>query len=253
MMPSQRQQAIIDELRLNGLVCNADLATRFGVSEDSIRRDMRLLAKSGMISRTYGGAKWVDDQEVKMGLDDDPLLAVKRAIAHRALDYLRPGETIALDIGSTVAQFARALATSTRATSTIVITNDLRTAAILARFPNVEVNITGGVIRQQHHLFGPLTRRVLSILYFDTLFLGTSGLTLEEGLTDPSPEAAEIKQALLQKAKRTILLVDHTKFGRRYMAKVAGIEQVETIITDGETPQVFIDGLLHRGVRCVVV
>lgn len=253
MLAAKRRQFILQRLHENGDVANGQLAAEFGVSVDTIRRDMRLLAREGLVHRTHGGATWVDDWEITAGLGRDPLLPIKRAIAAKALKFVRPGETIALDIGSTTSQFARALATASPVTPLMVITNDFRIASFLTKAKGITVNLTGGTIGQKSFLWGPLTKRTLEILYFDTVFMGTSGLTVKEGLTDPIPEAAEVKQALITNAKRVILLTDHTKFGRRHMMRVAEIDRIDAIVTDEWAPADMLAELRKRGIYTVTV
>lgn len=251
MLPAIRRQAIIKKLQSNGSTSNQDLAHELGVSLDTIRRDMRILAANGLVSRTHGGAVWTDEHEVSLRLNGDPQMMAKRAIAHKALNFIRPGETIALDIGTTNMQLARALLTGARSKPAAVITSDLSIATILARAKGININVVGGAINERNFLWGPLTKRILEILYFNTLFLATSGITLEEGLTDPYPEAAEVKQLFIRNAKRTILLTDHTKFGVRHMVHVAPLESINTIITDKNAPVEFLAKLEERGITCI--
>ncbi|HET7559154.1 MAG TPA: DeoR/GlpR family DNA-binding transcription regulator, partial [Limnochordia bacterium] len=253
MLAAERRRRILEQLDGGGYVNNAELARLFGVSVDTIRRDMRILAEERLINRTHGGAMWLDDHEVAFSPKPDPLLSIKRAIAHKALSLVRAKDTIALDAGSTTIQFARALAAHYPAIPVTVITNDFRIGECLADTPHVSVNLTGGRIDNRFYLTGPLTKRVLEILYVDTAFIGTAGLTLESGLTDPAPETAEVKQVLINKAKRVVLITDHTKFGRRQMVHVADIDRIDVVITDEGAPADVLAELRRRRIRTLVV
>lgn len=253
MLVSERRQRILERLFAERHVESRRLAAEFGVSIDTIRRDIRLLAQKGLLARTHGGASWVEDWELRTGVDRDPLLRVKRAIAAKTRELLRRGEPIALDVGSTTYQFARALVARPPEASLSVITNDIRIGSYLRNTPGITVTITGGTLAEGGYLWGLLTKKSLAGLYFDTAFMGTSGLTLKEGLTDPNPEVAEVKQALIGNAKRVVLLADHTKFGKRHMYHVAGIEKLDVVVTDELAPAEALDELRRLKIQTIVV
>ncbi|NLN19651.1 MAG: DeoR/GlpR transcriptional regulator [Firmicutes bacterium] len=253
MLVSQRRQRILERLYTERHVDNNELAAEFGVSVDTIRRDMRILEQKGLVTRTHGGASWVEDWELRTGLDRDPLLRFKRAIAAKARTLVPLNEPVALDIGSTTYQFARALVADPPKEPMSIITNDIRIGSYLKKVPGITVTITGGTIGDRGYLWGLLTKRSLEILYFDTAIMTTSGLTIKEGLTDPHSEVAEIKQVLIANAKRVVLLADHTKFGCRHMYHVADIKKVDMIVTDDLAPAEVLEELRLLKIRTVIV
>ena len=135
MLVSQRRQRILERLYTERHVDNNELAAEFGVSVDTIRRDMRILEQKGLVTRTHGGASWVEDWELRTGLDRDPLLRFKRAIAAKARTLVPLNEPVALDIGSTTYQFARALVADPPKEPMSITTNDIRIGSYLKRFP----------------------------------------------------------------------------------------------------------------------
>ncbi|HEX6972010.1 MAG TPA: DeoR/GlpR family DNA-binding transcription regulator, partial [Limnochordia bacterium] len=234
----------------HGPARTADLAKALGVSVDTVRRDLSHLERQRIVRRTHGGAALV--HSARWRESEVPMLAAKRAIAQRAVDFVDAAETVAIDIGSTAREFGRALLSRDPVPRLTVVTNDIYTALELGASESLVVNLTGGRVEQGLLLCGPLTQQTLDSLYFDVAFMGTSGLTLTEGLTDPIPEAALVKRAFIERARRVILLCDHTKFGRRHLMRVASVGAVHVVITDDGAPQAMVEELSRQGIEVVL-
>jgi DeoR family fructose operon transcriptional repressor len=252
MSVAKRRQLIINRLYASGFVDNKEIAEELGVSVDTIRRDMRYLSKKGLVERTHGGANLIDAWGIPVAKSVDPMLPAKRKIGFKALDLFRQEEAIAIDIGNTTFCFAIALAGHPPTESLTVVTNDFRVGGHLSSVPNITVNLTGGMVGHRSYMWGPISESVVKMLYFDTAFMATSGLTIEEGLTDPNPEVATIKKAMINNAKRVVLLADHTKFGRRHLAAVADLKKIDAIVTDKCVSTEYQQELENRGIRLYI-
>lgn len=224
-----------------------DLAARFGVSESTIRRDLRELEEAGLIQRTHGGAVLPDLRryEPSFHQKEAERRQEKNAIARIAARLVNDGDTIILDSGTTTLALARLLHGRTNLT---VVTNSIVIAAELAGAPGVEVVVTGGILKGRTlALVGAEVARFLNKVNVDRVFLGINGIDLEAGLTTPTLAEAETKQAMIRAAREVVVLADHTKLGRVTFAHVASLQEVHRLITDaGASPQ-FIGQLRDAG------
>ena len=228
------------------------MATKLGVSEMTIRRDLRALELDGTLLRTHGGA--VASDEGPLGAEP-PFLErqrknaeAKRLIARAALEFVREHETIGIDVGTTTLQLAKNLAQSKIAIR--VFTTSLRAAMTLAGV--IEVYCPGGVIRPlEMSMTGNMAVTTLENFQFDRVFLGVSGIT-ESGLFDYSIADTELKAAFLRQSREVIVLVDSSKFGVTSTAKVADLRQISVIITDKMPQPAMQEALEGAGVRLIV-
>ena len=167
---------------------------------------------------------------IELGVADreDLLTEQKERIAKVALDELPDGGSIIIDVGTTTAHFARLLPTDREL---VVVTHALPIANLLVSWPNITVYLLGGVVRPRTlAAIGDWTRHNLA----DVAFIGTNGITATRGLTTPDLGEAAVKRALIAAARRTVVLADHTKFGREDFAHVCDLEAIDTVISDSE-------------------
>jgi DeoR/GlpR family transcriptional regulator of sugar metabolism len=235
-------------IRDNGLNRVGDLCRRLKVSAATVRRDLDLLERSGAIRRVHGGAVSMENRLDESLFEDKTSLAVreKRCIAEAALKFIKPGDTIYLDGGSTVLELARLLCERSNLT---VVTNSLHAAHELAgRGPRLIV-IGGELRRLSQTLVGPLTRLVLQELHLDKAFIGTMGFALKEGLTTTDPSEAFTKEAAMSQARQVILLADSSKAGKVSFASAGRWASVHVLITD--KPLSFASALVHKGIKIV--
>ena len=234
LLPAERQQRIRDLVNTQGTLRIADLAERLGVSEMTIRRDFEALATAGHLERTFGGAVAAEqtafESSYKVRLH--ACAAEKEALARYAATLLQDGDTVALDASTSCLALAREL---TRRQLTIV-TNGLDSAQEL-RAGSTKVIVTGGYLRQVAGSFvGPLALRALQDLRVDHAFISAKGVLPGElmagGLMDSDIDEVEVKRAMLTCAAHTTALVDSSKFGHRALARVAGLDALDLIVTD---------------------
>ena len=228
----------------------ADICRRLNVSPATARRDLNALERQGELRRVHGGAVGTESRLEEPLFDDKATWAAreKNAIARTALRRIQPGDTLYLDGGSTVLALARLLRDRTGLT---VVTNSLRAAIELAGSGPRLILIGGELRRLSQTLVGPLTRLTLDHLHVDRAFMGTIGLTLDEGLTTTDTNEAFTKELVLRRAREVVLLADASKFGAISNVRAGRLEDLDLIITHRPPPQLLRDQR-RKGVKVVL-
>ena len=252
MRQAERVGAILEQLSSHGSVSVADLATELAVSPATIRRDLELLDDQRLLTRTHGGA-------VAQGvLYELPLRyktarhqEEKRRIAVEAASRVADGEAVGLTGGTTTTEVARVLVERQRLT---VVTNALNIASELAIRPNLKLVVTGGWARSEsYELVGPLAEQALAGLNLDTVFLGVDGISFEAGLMTHHEVEAHTNLALIERARRTVVVADSSKIGRTAFARICPIERVDELITDAQADPATLDSIREAGVAVTTV
>jgi DeoR family transcriptional regulator, aga operon transcriptional repressor len=253
MLAEERRRKILQLTERDGRVVVKDLARRFSTSLITIRKDLEHLHEQGRIERAHGGALPIDVTALQ-----DPSLREKERlhrkeklrIAAAAARLVSPGDVIILDSGTTSTAVARATKNIRNLT---VITNAVNIAAELVG-TGVEVILTGGALRpNSFSLVGPLAEESLRYITADLLFLAVDGFDLEHGLTTPNLLEAKVNRVMIANAKRTVVVCDSSKFGRRSLSLIAPTSAVHHTITDNKIPQKYLRGLRDAGVKVVTV
>lgn len=242
-----RLRAILRETRV---VRVDELCNQLGVSPATVRRDLEELEKLGDLRRVHGGAVSEQIRQDEPGFEDKASVAAeqKRRIAQAALGFIEQTDTVYLDGGSTILELARLLRERARMT---VVTNSLRAAMELAGGGPRLILIGGELRRLSQTLVGPLTRPVLSELTIDKAFMGTLGLTLEDGPTTTEPAEAFTKELVMNHAREVYLLADRGKVGKASFVRCGGWKKVGTLITDRGVDRGFARELARRGIKIV--
>jgi DeoR family transcriptional regulator of aga operon len=252
MRQAERVGAILEHLSAHGSVSVADLASELAVSPATIRRDLELLDDQRLLTRTHGGA-------VAQGvLYELPLRyktarhqEEKRRIALEAASRVADGEAVGLTGGTTTTEVARVLVERQRLT---VVTNALNIASELAIRPNLKLVVTGGWARSEsYELVGPLAEQALAGLNLDTVFLGVDGVSFEAGLMTHHEVEAHTNLALMERARRTIVVADSSKIGRTAFARICSIERVDELITDAGADAEALAAIREAGVAVTTV
>jgi DeoR/GlpR family transcriptional regulator of sugar metabolism len=242
-----RQERILAELRLSSAIRIQDLAGSFQVSTETIRRDLEEMAEGGRIMRTYGGAVAPQLGAEPGWMERDNLMVVEReAIGVHAADFVRDGETILIDAGSTTLHLARRLAASDKAIT--VVTNGYAAAIALGTNPRIAVHVCPG--RHNPHeggVTGAETIAYLNRFHLDRAFIGASGINAE-GVNEADSEAATVKRAMLRRAATPMLLLDHSKFDRRSFQIICPLQELPHLVTDAEPGPDLADALERAGV-----
>lgn len=235
---SERRQQISTLVKERGSVQVAPLAERFGVSMQTIRKDLRYLETRGVMERSYGGAISAEAVNVTA----EPAVETKRSshadeksrIGKLAAAMVRPGESIVLDSGTTTLQIARHLPDDKDIT---VLTNDLDILNALADKENLNVVMLGGMLRRKNRAFyGAQTVAALDELRVDKLFLGVDGFDIECGITTHYEPEALLNRKMVEAAREVIAVTDGSKFGKVCLHRIIRIENIHHLVTDVHVP-----------------
>jgi len=227
-----RHQQIVAELASRPAVRISQLAERFGVSTETARRDLEELSQRGVLDRTYGGAvtRYIGFQPAVYERDRHAV-AERSRIGRAAAALVKPGHVVMIDSGSTTTQFARALAAALAGPLT-VLTNSLAVATTLVDIADVRVILCPGDLNgRERGNYGADTVSYIGRYFADLAFIGASGLTTD-GPTDVESRACAVKRAMIERARRTVLLVDSTKFDQKHLEVVCPLSRISELITD---------------------
>lgn len=235
---SERRQQISAMVKARGSVQVAPLAERFGVSMQTIRKDLHFLTERGVMERSYGGA--IVAEAVALAAEP-PVEAKRRAhrqekdrIGRAAAAMVQPGDSIVLDSGTTTLQIAHHLADHEDIT---VLTNDFDILAALARKERVTVVMLGGRLRRRNMAFyGAQTEGALGDLHVDKLFLGVDGFDVERGITTHFEPEAMLNRKMVAAAARVIAVTDASKFGRTCLHRIINVGEIDDLVTAGDVP-----------------
>ena len=246
-----RRAQILLELKLQPHVRISDLAERFGVSGETVRRDFEALSGEGLISRAHGGASAPQHRQYP-GLDERSRdrLDERERIGRAAAALVRPGDTVMIDSGSTTLQVARFLAFA--GTECTVVTNSLPIAMTLGQSDAAEVILCpGDYLASEAAVVGTDTIGFLQNHRVDHCIIGASGVAIG-GVSETVRGFAAIKRAMLGQSSKAHLVVDGAKFGRIGLARVGGLDAFTSVVVD-RTPEDEILAALKRAAVGVII
>ena len=235
---SNRRQQISTLVKEHGSVQVAPLSERFGVSLQTIRKDLRFLETRGVMERSYGGAISAD----AVNAPSEPAVETKRSshadekarIGRLAAAMVSPGESIVLDSGTTTLQIALHLPDNEDIT---VLTNDLDILSVLAAKERLNIVMLGGMLRRKNRAFyGAQTVAALEELRVDKLFLGVDGFDVECGVTTHYEPEAMLNRKMVEAAREVIAVTDGSKFGRVCLHRIVAIDNIHHLVTDASVP-----------------
>lgn len=251
MLPNQRRESIYKLIKEDGQASVQHLSKIFNVTEVTIRQDLVVLEKSGLIKREYGGAylKGVDTYAKNLSLSNRDNMLEKQAIARETVRFIKKSDTIILDSGSTVTELAKMLVDFSGLT---VITNALNIALILGVNPSINLVVTGGEFKAPTlSLTGQKAADFFDKIHVDKLFLATAGLSAKAGLTYPSISDICVKRAMIDAATTTYLLADSSKLGVTSFASLGDASLIDVLITDAGISKDAEKHLQQSGVKCI--
>lgn len=241
MALSIRQNEILELARVEGRVVVEDLAQRFAVTLQTIRRDLGDLAEAGLVDRVHGGAV------PRMGMVNLGYEARRRmnaeaktAIAAACAAEIPDNSSLLLNLGTTTEAVAQALLHHSNIT---VVTNNMNVANILAANPSCEIMVAGGALRRSDGgLVGELATQFIEQFKVDFAIIGTSAMDHDGDLLDYDLAEVRVSRAILRQARRAFLVMDHSKLGRSAPARIASLAEIDTVFTDRALP----DSLAER-------
>lgn len=231
----------------------SELSSRFSISEMTVRRDLEALEGEGILKRVRGGAISATSRsyEPPFALRAQRSSDVKKRIGQAAAGMVSEGETVIVDVGTTALAIAEAFKDRRNLT---VVTPSLRAAWLLADNTELRVIVTGGIVRpRERSLVGSLSDKAFENLYCDTYFMGIGGIDVDAGFTEFNLDDARVKQEAMRYSRRCIAVADATKLGRIAFARVADLEQVDLLVTDGEADREKVDALKEAGLEIETV
>jgi len=251
-MPDVRREAIAAEVERVGAVRSDELAERFGVSLETVRRDLLALERAGILRRVFGGARTMGQRRSEPSFEERAVLRLsqKQAMAQVAVGLMSPGDSVFLDIGTSVAEVARAIPADLPCR---VLTNSVLVANELVGHPRAEVVLSGGRLRKGDlALSGPDAQRFFEGYYADRVFLGSGGVDVSAGLTDYHPDEIAVRKLLIEHATERFVLADSGKLGRVALGKVCDLSALTGIITDEAADPAILAALRAANVEVLV-
>ncbi len=254
MYPEERQQAIATLVMARGRASVAELADTYAVTTETVRRDLAVLDRAGLLRRVHGGAvpaRALHVVEAGVSERETTRSDVKDAIARAAGEFLPlSGASVLFDAGTTTARVAALLPTDR---DLVVVTNSVPIAARVAAMPSVTLQLLGGRVRGlTQAAVGDQVLRVLDTMRVDIAFIGTNGITVGHGLSTPDTEEAAVKRAMVRSANYVVVVADSTKVGQEDFVSFAPIDSVDALVTDDEISDADRTALTEHGVEVVL-
>jgi len=259
MLIAERQSRLKDLLARKGMSDLDSLSSELRVSQSTIRRDVELLEKHGLVRRTHGGVIWVGEEErfgansngprpyafdQRMGYQID----AKRQIARAAARLVRPGQTVLIDGGTTTFYLAQELLGQTLQ----LVTYSLPIANLFINDENVELVLVGGLLYPRYGvLLGPMAEHELGTIHAQTLFISVAGVH-DGSLYNQNLLLVQAERRMMQQAQQVVLLVDSGKFGQQALAKLCGLGDIDVVVADSALSQEQREQVRSNGVQLIV-
>ena len=250
---TERQNQIVQFLTGNPRIEVEEICKTFDVSKATARRDLEELERTKKIQRVHGGAIPVafTTPEIPMLVRREEQIEIERRIGLAAAEFVHDGDTIILGSGTTVYEVALNLVERRNLT---VITNSLPIMNLFVDKPEISLVSIGGMLLSTEQCFiGHIAELAMQEVRADKAIIGVRSIDLEQGLTSDYLPEAKTDRVLLQAARESIIVADHTKFGRTSAALLVPIDKVNTIVTDTETPESIISGLASHNIQICAV
>ncbi|MFC9560323.1 DeoR/GlpR family DNA-binding transcription regulator [Agromyces sp. NPDC056965] len=253
----RRRELALALVAERGFVRVAELSRAFGVTTVTARADLDALERQGGIRRVHGGAVpvssplAVDRPEREPSFEEalEASVEPKRLIGSLAASFVRSGQSIILDVGTTTLQVARALRARADLEDVVVFTNGLSIALELEpEIPRFTVVVTGGTLRpKQHSLVHPLAGSMLDEVHVDLAFIGGNGVDAAHGVTNANLPEAAVKALMMRSAARSIVVADASKLGEVHLGRIAPVDAFDGLVTDAAAPSPIVAELLDAG------
>lgn len=267
MFAIERREKIQQLLQEQGTVKTAELCTLLGASPATVRNDLNLMARQGMIHKIHGGASLLPGQQPSTpaptraaGMSRPDMFSfqtremqnaeTKNAIAEAALSYIKDNQCILLDASSTALTLAKKLA---RFRKLLVVTNGVYTMLALKDTPNIDTIIIGGIVRKNSGFIeGTLGADILRHFHIDVAFVSANGFSEKEGLTDFNIYEVELKRKMLENCNHIIAMIDSSKFARVSSSSFLSTKAIDVLLTDDKISPSLLEGYRSAGINIQV-
>lgn len=254
MFMEERHNEITQIIKTNGKITISEITEKYDISDESARRDLRLLEQKGICKRTHGGAILAGQVSVRPPKDRNfesmPIYDNYKEIARVAAGMIKENDTVYLTGGSFGYIMVSLLPRDIHYT---LVVNSVDIAKALRDFDNAEVYIAGGKMRQSGSLVDSFATNFVSNLHFDLCFITGGGLTAEFGLSNGTDETAAFQRMVIKNSRKKCLLLPGAKIGVDSFVKVCEVERFDTIVTDWDCVEDQMTAMEERGVEVVVV
>ena len=254
MFMEERQQEIAEHIKTYGKILISEIVEKNGVSEESARRDLRILERNGMCKRTRGGAIELRQVNVrppkKREYETMQIYDNYREISRKASEMIKESDSIYLTGGSfghIMLEFLPKDIPYTLVVNSVDIANSLR------NFDNIDVYVAGGKMRQSGSIVDSLAVEFVRNLHFDRCFLTGSGLTADFGLSNGTDETAAFQRTIMKNSRESILLMPGNKIGTDSFIKVCEAAAFDKIITDWDCLDEYVNQLQEQDIEVIVV
>ncbi|MGM3182046.1 DeoR/GlpR family DNA-binding transcription regulator [Dickeya oryzae] len=249
MLTTQRKQRILEQLAAEGQVLAKQLSDAFGVSEDTIRRDLRELASEGRLQRVHGGALPASETVVSFDVRSRIAIGAKHQLAQAAASLILPGQVVMIDGGTTSGELVKCLPLSLTAT---VVTHSPSVAVALVNHPGIDVVLIGGRL-YKHSLVavGAAAVEALATIRADIFFMGVTGAHPQAGFSTGDLEEAYIKRALAARAAETVVMATQDKLNVASRYAIGELTMASTLIVESAVPDEVTAPFSQAGVSLV--
>jgi len=251
LLKLQRIQKIEEYVKKHGSASLDDLCKQFDVSKNTIRRYINELEERRIVEKVYGGVV-LNNEEAPIPLSQRQLTmqAEKAAIAEKAAEFVKDGDIIVIDAGTTTVRVVEHLKNKSNIT---IITNSIPVINATLAYEQFHVIVTGGdLLRPTNSFVGQEAVCILKNLNANTLFIAATGISLSKGITNSSTIETEIKRAMIDVSEQIILLVDHTKFDTVSLVTFADLKDIDVLITDQAPPSEYFQYCAEHDVEIIV-
>ncbi|TCC87326.1 DeoR/GlpR transcriptional regulator [Pedobacter frigiditerrae] len=248
---TDRHQFILKKLKQEGKINILELIEEMQVSGVTIRKDLKILEDKNLLFRTRGGGSINNPYAIDRPINEKEFINSdeKMRIAKAALALVGNTDSIMIGSGTTAYEFAKALHTTKNLT---VITPAVKVGLELSDRPNMDVLLLGGMIRKNSSsVAGSHALRILEEISCDILFIGVDGIDLDFGVSISNLAEASLNQKMIETAQTVVLLADSTKFDRRGLGRICGLDQVHYIITDDKVAEATVRAMKERGIKVI--
>ena len=252
MNPSPRQLELIEEVRRLQNVTVEALGERFGVTLQTVRRDIRQLTDAGLLTRFHGGVRMPGSttENIEYRKRQQLNAQAKQRIARQVAQRVPHGSSLLINIGTTTEAIARELL---HKRGLRVITNNLNVASMMGGYPDCEVLITGGIVRPwDKGIVGELAIHFIRQFKVDFAIIGTSSIEPDGTLRDFDTREVRVAEAIISHARTIFLAADHSKFGRPALVRLGHLNQIDALFTDAPTPPEMADALAAADIQIFV-